>query len=68
MPRGSVRGEMVLNVGQVTGHPRCVQERLVRCMDLALTKVPTEPLKRCYLAGFGLYGGKSVQQKQPDPA
>lgn len=39
MPGAAVRGVLVLNVGQVTGHPWCVQERLVRCMDLALTKV-----------------------------
>jgi hypothetical protein len=37
-------------------------------MDLALAKVPTEALKRCYLADFAPYLGKSAQQKQPDPA
>jgi hypothetical protein len=55
MPGASVRGVLVLNVGQVTGHTRCVQEQLVRCMDLALAKVPTELLKRYYLAAFAPY-------------
>ena len=68
MPGAAVRGVLVLKVGQVTGHPGCVQAQLVRCMNLALAKVPTEALKRCYLASFAPYLGKSAQQKQPDPA
>jgi hypothetical protein len=68
MPGSSVRGELVVNVGQVTGHTRCVQEQLVRCMESPLAEVPTELLQRCYLAAFAAYRDKSAQQKQPDPS
>jgi hypothetical protein len=67
MPGASVRGVLVLKVGQVTGHPGCAREQLVRCMNLAFAKVTTEPVKRCYLAGFAPYLGKSAQQKAGRP-